>query len=157
MIIVKSKIGTFLADSSLTTISPVRSIKGPLLLLLLTFLLSAVGMAHVATAETPTEGYLKFQKGVTAAATLQEALPYLSPEYRAMLESRPAESHPQWLERLKNAAGKNNIKVVKETINGKVAVLEATGTDSEGTALKGKISLVNENGAWLLDEQGWGS
>lgn len=157
MILVKSTSRNPGAQVSITGVAPILSIKRTYLWALLALLFSLLGSASVVTAESPTEGYFRFQQGVSKATTLQEALPYLSPEYRAMLESRPPESHAEWLERLKNAANKSNVKVIKETINGKSAVLEATGTDSDGAVLKGKISLVNEKGVWLLDEQGWSS
>jgi len=33
--------------------------------------------------------------------------------------------------------------------------LEATGTSAKGNAVRGKIMLVKEGGAWKLDEQFW--
>ena len=110
-----------------------------------------------AQAKTPTQTYLDYQATVTKATTLTEPLPYLSAAYRRMLESRPKADQPVWLGRLKEAVMKD-VKVTKETIagtNGNACTLEATGTSASGNAMKGKISLVKEGGAWKLDEQGW--
>ena len=157
MIVIDTLSRSLQANAWLNRAVPIRTLKSAYIRLLVPLLFSLMASVSIASAESPIEGYFRFQQGVSKATTLQEALPYLSPEYRAMLESRPADSHVQWLERLKSAANKSDIKVVKETINGKSAVLDVTGTDSEGTPLRGKISLVSENDMWLLDEQGWSS
>ena len=45
-------------------------------------------------------------------------------------------------------------KVTKETVNGEKCTLEGTAKSNNGFALKGKVFLVREDGAWKLDEQG---
>jgi hypothetical protein len=79
----------------------------------------------------------------------------LSAAYRGMLESRPKKDHGVWLERLKDSVNIKDMKINKETIDGDKCTLEATGTSARGNAVKGKISLVKEGGAWKLDEQFW--
>ena len=106
-------------------------------------------------AKTPTQAYLDCQAAVTKATTLAEVLPHLSAAYRGMLESRPKKDHGVWLERLKDSVNIKDMKINKETIDGDKCTLEATGTSPRGNAVKGKISLVKEGGAWKLDEQFW--
>ena len=100
------------------------------------------------------QAFLDYHAAAKKATTLAELLPYLSAEYRAMLESRPKEDQPVWLGRLKDATVKD-LKVTKETIAEAKCTLEATGTSAKGNAVRGKIMLVKEGGAWKLDEQFW--
>jgi hypothetical protein len=108
----------------------------------------------VPSAKTPTQAFLDYDAAVRKAKTLAEVLPYLSAEYRAMLESRPKADQPVWLGRLKESPVKD-LKVTKETVTGNKCTLEATGTSEKGNAVHGKIILVKEDGAWKLDEQFW--
>jgi hypothetical protein len=105
----------------------------------------------------PSRAYLEFKAAAEKAETLSEVLPYLSTEYREMLESRPKEDSAKWLARIKDSANKSDVTIGKETITENKAVLEAVGKDSEGTPLNGKIYLVKEATGWKLDEQGWSS
>lgn len=127
-------------------------------------IMSVVASTHVgaqarvstqAAAKTPTQAYLEYVAAVNKARTLAEVLPHLSAEYRGMLESRPNADQPVWLQRLKDAQPAKDLKITKETISGEKCTLEGTGTSDKGNALKGKIMLVKEGGAWKLDEQSW--
>jgi len=108
-----------------------------------------------ATAKTPTQAYLDYHAALQKAKTLDEVLPYLSTEYRGMLESQPKTDRATWLARLKDMAPARDLKITKETVNGDKCTLEGTGTSSKGNPSQGKISLVKEGGAWKLDEEGW--
>lgn len=98
--------------------------------------------------------YLEYNAALAKATKLTDVMPYLSTAYRQMLESRPKSDQPEWLKRLKESMMKD-VKISGETVSGSTATLTATGTSSMGNAMKGKISMVNEGGAWKLDEQGW--
>jgi hypothetical protein len=108
-----------------------------------------------AQAKSPTDAYLAFVAEAHKATTLEQLLPHLSAEYRAMLTSRPADQKDVWLHRLKDSADMTEIKIGKETITGSKCTLEGTAKSSSGATLKGKVSLVQEDGEWKLDEQGW--
>jgi hypothetical protein len=119
--------------------------------------LAVLGVAtSVALAEskTPTQAYLDYRAALEKATKLSDVLPHLSAAYRGMLESRPKADQPEWLKRLKEDMMKD-VTITKETITGETCTLLATGTSARGNAMKGKISLVREGGAWKLDEQGW--
>ena len=122
---------------------------------LMVFLGCLAGAVLAAPAKTPTQSYLDYHAALAKAKTLDEVLPYLSKEYRAMLESQPKADRATWLGRLKDMAAAKDLKITKETINGDKCTLEGTGTSSKGNPTKGKISLVKEGGAWKLDEEGW--
>jgi hypothetical protein len=109
----------------------------------------------LAQAKSPTEAYLAFVAAAQKAKSLDEVMPHLSKEYRAMLSAQPGDKKPVWLQRLKDSADMQDIKVTKETISGEKCTLEGTAKSSKGFALKGKVFLVREDGAWKLDEQGW--
>jgi hypothetical protein len=68
-------------------------------------LLGFAAMAAVATdkAKTPSQSYLDYRAALEKATTLDEVLPFLSMAYCGMLEARPKEDHPVWLQRLKEA------------------------------------------------------
>ena len=112
-------------------------------------------VALAATAKTPTQAYLDYHAALQKAKTLDEVLPYLSKEYRGMLESQPKADRATWLGRLKDMAPARDLKITKETINGDKCTLEGTGTSAKGNPSQGKISLVKEGGSWKLDEEGW--
>lgn len=118
-------------------------------------LLAALRTAAGAEAKTPTQAYLDYREAVIKAKTLSEVLPHVSGAYRGMLEARPKKDQPVWLERLKESANMKDLKITKETIDGDKCTLEGTATSARGNALKGKVLLVREGGAWKLDEEFW--
>jgi hypothetical protein len=117
-------------------------------------LVFALSTSAFAQAKSPTDAYLAFVADAHKATSLDQLLPHLSKEYRSMLESRPADQKPVWLQRLKDSADMSDIKITRETISGSKCALEGTATGHVGP-LKGKVSLVQEGGEWKLDEQGW--
>jgi hypothetical protein len=110
--------------------------------------------AIAAEDKTPAQAYLEYQDAVSKATALSEILPYVSVAYRAMLESRPKEDHPVWIENLKEGV-MTDIKVITETIAGNTCTLEATGTSKRGNTMKGKIILLKEGTSWQVDEEFW--
>jgi hypothetical protein len=108
-----------------------------------------------AQAKSPTEAYLAFAAAAQKAKSLDEVLPHLSKEYRAMLSAQPNDQKPVWLQRLKDSADMLDVKIVKETVTGEKCTLEGTARSKKDLPLKGKVFLVKEDGAWKLDEQGW--
>ena len=114
----------------------------------------ALSPAALAQTKTPTQAYLEYQDALAKATKLSEVLPYLSSAYRAMLESRPKADQPVWLKRLQESAV-TDLKVTKETIAGDKCTLEGTATSARGNAVRGKVNLVKEGGAWKLDEEFW--
>jgi|GEM_PF-2325839 len=111
--------------------------------------------AVLAESKTPTKAYLEYQAAVQKATSLAEVLPRLSKAYRTMLESHPKKEHPVWLERLKESSNIKDLKITKETISGDKCTLDGSGTSARGNAVKGKVNLVKEGGAWKLDEEFW--
>jgi hypothetical protein len=108
-----------------------------------------------AQAKSPTDAYLAFVATAQKAKSLDEVLPHLSKEYRAMLSAQPNDQKPVWLQRLKDSADMLDIKIGKETVTGEKCTLEGTAKSKKGFPLKGKVFLVKEDGGWKLDEQGW--
>lgn len=129
-----------------------HALAGSLGLVLLAATLSA---AAPAKATSPTEAYLSFVAAAQKATTLDEILPHLSGEYRAMLTAQAKDQKALWLQRMKDSANMTEIKITKETTDGKKCTLEGTARSAKGMPLRGRISMVNEDGAWRLDEQGW--
>jgi hypothetical protein len=119
---------------------------------LVMLVLSSIGVAQV---QSPSEAYQGYLAAAKKATSLDELLPHLSKEYRAMLTAQPKDNKGVWLERLKESADMTEVKIGKETITGSKCTLEATAKSHRGMALKGKVFLVKEDGGWKLDEEGW--
>ena len=124
-------------------------------LLGLALLAAAFSAPALAKAQSPSEAYLAFVAAAQKATTLEEILPHLSKEYRAMLTAQPKDQKPVWLERMKDSVNMTEIKITKETVSGSKCALEGTAKSAKGMPLKGKVSMVQEDGAWKLDEQMW--
>jgi hypothetical protein len=107
--------------------------------------------------KTPTQSCLDYYAALQKAKTVDEVLPYLSAEFRSMIESQPKSERPVWLGRLRDGVPPKDLKITKETIDGDKCILEGTGTSAKGNALHGKIVLVKEGGAWKFDEEAWGT
>jgi hypothetical protein len=117
--------------------------------------LGAAAALIAADAKTPTQAYLDYHAAIEKATKLEDVLPFMSAEYRGMLESQPKKDRPEWLARLKDISAMKDLKITKEKIDGTKCTLEGTGMSARGHAMRGKISLVQEGGAWKLDEEGW--
>ena len=118
------------------------------------FLGSLIGTS-LAADKTPTQSYLDYYAALEKAKTVDEVFPYLSNEWRGMIESQPKSDRPVWLGRLRDGVPAKNLKITKETVNGDKCTLEGTGTSAKGNAIHGKIMLVKEKGTWKLDEEAW--
>ena len=108
-----------------------------------------------AESKTGTQVYLDYHATLMKATKLEEILPYLSAEYRGMLESRPKKDGPVWLGRLKEGTPVKDLKVTKETVEGNKCTVEGTGTSARGNAIHGRIHLVKEGGAWKIEDEAW--
>lgn len=104
--------------------------------------------------KTGTQVYLDYRAALQKATKLEEILPYMSAEYRQMLQSQPKDA-ALWLGRLREGTPVKDLKVTKETIDGDKCTVEGTGTSARGNAIHGKIHLVKEGGAWKIDEEAW--
>ena len=119
------------------------------------FLASLAARAIAAEPKTATQTYLDYHAALQKAAKLEDVMPYLSAEYRAMLESQPKKDAALWLGRLRQGTPVKDLKVTKETVAGNTCTLDGTGTSERGNAIHGKIHLVKEGGAWKIDEEAW--
>jgi hypothetical protein len=117
-------------------------------------------LAAVAPAKpkTPTQAYLDYCAALEKAKTLDEVFPFLSKNFCYMLQFGPKakEEYPTWLHNLQRDSGEvKDAKITRETITGDTCALEGTGKSNDGTAMKGKINMVREGGAWKVDMADW--
>jgi hypothetical protein len=131
-----------------------KTYRAPMLVLLALSVLALAAPASAVDSKAATQAYMGYNAALAKATQLTDVLPHLSSAYRQMLESRPKADQPEWLKRLKESMMKD-VKVSSETVSGNTATLLATGTSASGNAMKGKVSMVKESGAWKLDEEGW--
>jgi hypothetical protein len=110
---------------------------------------------RAADAKTGTQVYLDYRAALQKATKLEEILPFMSAEYRQMLESQPKKDAALWLGRLREGTPVKDLKITKETAEGNKCTVEGTGTSARGNAIHGKIHLVKEGGAWKIDEEAW--
>src|SRR5689334_4092990 len=93
-------------------------------------LLLASCFAAAADSKTPTKTFLDYHDTLMKATKLEEILPYMSAEYRKMLESQPKKDGALWLGRLREGTPVKDLKITKETVNGDKCTLEGTGTSA---------------------------
>ena len=102
----------------------------------------------LAQAKSPTEAYLAFVAAAQKAKSLEEVLPHLSKEYRAMLSAQAKEQKPVWLQRLRDSADMTDIKIGKETVSGEVHA-RGHGEEQQGVSAQGQ-GIPGQRG-WRLE------
>jgi hypothetical protein len=125
-------------------------------------ILSAALLALVATpalaqpaAKSPTQTYMDFVAAAGTAKSLADVLPFVSAEWRRNLEGLPKERQALFLESFKDVAGRQDLKITKETISGAKCELAGTAKNKQGWPLTGKVHLLKEGAAWKIDDHVW--
>jgi hypothetical protein len=108
-----------------------------------------------ARARGPAEAYLAAAAAVRKAKDFGPILPHLSAQYRSDVESQDVEGRKAFFDYFKDSLAQTDLVILKETIEGEVATLEASGRDAAGRPAFGAIDMVKEDGAWRLDDYTW--
>jgi hypothetical protein len=103
---------------------------------------------------TPSQVYLDYRAALANARTMSEVLPHLSASYRG-LESFSEGEQQQALENFRFGVRQTELQVTEETIDGDTCRLEVTGTNQFGKTVKGRVTMVREDGAWKFEEESW--
>ena len=105
---------------------------------------------------SPTDTYVSYRQAFERAKAVEEVMPFMDKATRARVEGSPAEERKGGFELIKAMSEVVDVKVVKETITGETAVVEATGVDvSQGSDARATVQLVKEDGAWKIKNEKW--
>ena len=119
-------------------------------------LLATAGFVSAAPPGTPAEAYRAYRKAFDQAKTFEELWPFMDKATLARAKAAPPrEAHGLFL-LIKGLSDVKNVLVVKETVTGDGAVLEAAG-DNAGTGHRSRatVTLVKEDGVWKIRQESW--
>jgi hypothetical protein len=117
----------------------------------LLLVLATAALAGAAPPGTPAETYRAYRQAFDQAKAFDELWPFMD---KATL-ARAKTAHGLFL-LIKGLSDVRNVQVVKETVTGDRAVLEAAG-DNAGTGNRSRatVKLVKEDGAWKIQQESW--
>jgi len=103
----------------------------------------------------PLEAYKAYLDAASKATTPDALFPFISKEYKSMLQSAPKTEVEKMLKMSIAKDKLTDITVVSQKIDATKAVLELTAKTGDGRATSGKVTMVKEGGAWKTDEDAW--
>jgi len=115
----------------------------------------ALGLAGQARAAEPLDAYKAYLAAASKATAPDALFPFISGEYKSMLQQAPKEEVAKMLKMGIAKQGLSDLKVTSQKVEGNKAILELTGKLADGRASSGKATLVKEGGDWKLDEDAW--
>ena len=115
----------------------------------------ALGLAGQARAAEPLDAYKAYLAAASKATAPDALFPFISSEYKSMLQQAPKEEVAKMLKMSIAKEGLADLKVTSQKVEGNKATLELTGKLADGRASSGKATLVKEGGDWKLDEDAW--
>jgi len=115
----------------------------------------ALGLAGLARAAEPLDAYKAYLAAASKATAPDALFPFISSEYKSMLQQAPKEEVAKMLKMGIAKQGLSDLKVTNLKVEGNKATLELTGKLADGRASSGKATLVKEGGDWKLDEDAW--
>jgi hypothetical protein len=112
--------------------------------------------AACSQAATPTGVYTAYRKAFDQAKTVDELAPYMDQGTLARVAAAPAKEKQGFFLMMKAMTEIVDLKVVKETVTGQEAVVEAKGLNvAMGRDSRATVQLVKENGAWKIKNESW--
>jgi len=115
----------------------------------------ALGLAGQARGAEPLDAYKAYLAAASKATAPDALFPFISSEYKSMLQQAPKEEVAKMLKMGIAKQGLSDLKVTSQKVEGNKAILELTGKLADGRASSGKVTLVKEGGDWKLDEDAW--
>jgi hypothetical protein len=125
---------------------------------LLVVLASLVGAAlarPAAQTPGPLEAYKAYLDAASKATTPDALFPFISKEYKSMLQTAPKEEVAKMLKMGIAKEKLTDIVVTSQKVDATKAVLELTAKTGDGRTTQGKVTMVKEGGAWKTDEDAW--
>lgn len=107
-------------------------------------------------AATPTRAYVAYRQAFDQAQTIDELKPFMDQATTARVDAAPADERKGFFLMMKAMTEIVDLKVVKETVTGDTAVLEATGLNvGSGSDARATVKMVKEAGAWKVQNESW--
>ena len=118
--------------------------------------LAAAAFGSAAPAGTPAEAYRAYRKAFDQAKAFEDLWPFMDKATLARARAAPPREAQGLFLLIKGLSDVRNVQVVKETVTGDTAVLEAAG-DNAGTGQKSRatVKLVKEDGVWKIQQESW--
>ena len=120
-----------------------------------TVVLTLAAAAGQARAGEPLDAYKAYLAAASKATAPDALFPFISSEYKAMLQQAPKEEVAKMLKMSIAKQGLTDLKVTSQKVEGNKAILELTGKLADGRSSSGKATMVKEGGDWKLDEDAW--
>jgi len=120
-----------------------------------TVVLTLAAAAGQARAAEPLDAYKAYLAAASKATAPDALFPFISSEYKSMLQQAPKEEVAKMLKMSIAKQGLSDLKVTSQKVEGNKAILELTGKLADGRSSSGKATMVKEGGDWKLDEDAW--
>jgi hypothetical protein len=120
-----------------------------------TVVLTLAAAAGQARAGEPLDAYKAYLAAASKATAPDALFPFVSSEYKSMLQQAPKEEVAKMLKMSIAKQGLSDLKVTSQKVEGNKAILELTGKLADGRSSSGKATMVKEGGDWKLDEDAW--
>jgi hypothetical protein len=121
-----------------------------------TALLLLVAAAGCSFGATPTKAYVDYRKAFDQAKGIDELKPFMDKATIARVDAAPANEKKGFFLMMKAMTEIVDLKVVKETVTGDAAVVEATGLNvGSGSDARATVKMVKEEGAWKVQNESW--
>ena len=118
--------------------------------------LATAALASAAPPATPAEAYRAYRKAFDQAKAFEDLWPFMEKATLARAKAAPPKEAQGLFLLIKGLSDVKNVQVVKETVTGDSAVLEAAG-DNAGTRHRSRatVKLVREDGVWKIQQESW--
>src|SRR4029450_1306017 len=105
---------------------------------------------------SPTQVYVSYRQAFDKARTVEEVGPFMDKATLARVQATPPEQRARSFEFVKAFGEVVDVTVVKETVTGETATVEATGVSvGEGKDQRAAVEFVKEDGAWKIKSEKW--
>jgi hypothetical protein len=121
-------------------------------------LLLLTTIAACSQAATPTSAYVTYRKAFDQSKSIDDLAPYMDKATLARVAAAPAKEKQGFFLMMKAFSEIVDLKVVKETVSGEQAVLEATGLNvAMGGDSRATVQMVKEGDVWKVQKESWGN
>ena len=114
-----------------------------------------VALGAQAPGSTPLDAYRTFLGVMAKAKTPDPLLPFVSAEFKSLLQNGPKTEIEKMIAMHVAKDKLSDITVVSQKVDAAKAVLELKAKTGDGRDATGKVTMVQEGGAWKTDEDAW--
>jgi hypothetical protein len=105
---------------------------------------------------TPGDAYVAYRRAFDQAKSLDDLKPFMDEATIARVDAAPASERKGFFLMMKAMTEIVDLTVVKETVTGETAVLEATGVNvGTGNDSRATVKMVKQAGAWKVQNESW--